>query len=285
MTPKSFLAGLPLTVATIAAGAGSALATQPEPWEMGFQPAASPIMERILHFNDHILIPIIVGIAVFVVGLLIVTLYRFRASANPTPSRTTHNTLLEFAWTVIPVVILVVIAIPSIRLLYYSDTTPEAGLTIKAIGHQWYWSYEYPDNGGFGFDAVMLEDDALPEGGYRLLETDNRVVVPVDTVVRVLITAEDVIHAWAVPAFGVKKDAVPGRTTEVWFQATREGTYYGQCSELCGVNHGFMPIAVDVVSAAEFAAWVAQAQARFGVPGGDASSVAGLGADEAAAAN
>jgi cytochrome c oxidase subunit 2 len=280
MTSRAFRTALWLIAAGLAGAPLGAVAAQPEPWQIGFQPAATPVMEHILAFNDLVL-PIILGIAIFVVALLFYTLFRFRASGNPTPSRTTHNTLLEFAWTVVPIIILVVIAIPSVRLLYFSDTSPEAGLTVKAIGHQWYWSYEYPDNGGFGFDAVMVEDDALPEGGARLLETDNRVVVPVNTVVRVLISSEDVIHAWAVPAFGVKKDAVPGRTTEIWFEATQEGTYYGQCSELCGVNHGFMPITVDVVSAAEFAAWVTQAQARFGVPA--EASVADIGAAEAAA--
>ncbi len=250
------------SVSGSAAWAAAAMASQPEAWEIGFQPAGSPVMERIVAFNDF-LFPIIVAIAAFVLALLVYVFWRFNARRNPTPSRVSHNTLLEVAWTAIPIVILVTIAVPSIRLLYYSDTTPEAALTIKATGHQWYWSYQYPDNGGFGFDSVLVEEENLQPGQLRLLETDNHVVVPVDTVVRVLIGSEDVIHAWAVPAFGVKRDAIPGRTTEIWFQALREGTYYGQCSELCGVNHGFMPITVDVVSEAAYATWVAESRVKF----------------------
>ncbi|MSP83923.1 MAG: cytochrome c oxidase subunit II [Alphaproteobacteria bacterium] len=262
MLSKPNRIGLALLAACFAAGTNAAEAAKPEPWQIGFQPAATPVMEEIIAFNDMVF-PIIVVIAAFVLALMIYVFVKFNARSNPTPSRVSHNTFLEFAWTVVPIIILVVIAIPSIRLLYYSDTTPEAGLTIKAIGHQWYWSYEYPDNGAFVFDSVMVEDDALQPGQLRLLETDNHVVVPVGTVVRVLISSEDVIHAWAIPAFGVKKDAVPGRTTEIWFQATLEGTYYGQCSELCGVNHGFMPITVDVVSPAAFQAWLTEAQTKF----------------------
>src|SRR5262249_35002847 len=169
---------------------------------------------------------------------------RFREKASPVPSRTTHNTLVEVVWTVVPVLILVVIAIPSLRILYYSDRVEKADMTIKAIGHQWYWSYEYPDQGSLTFDALLIPDKELKPGQLRLLETDKRVVLPVDTNISVLVTADDVIHSWAVPSFGVKRDAVPGRINETWIRIEREGTYYGQCSELCGKDHGFMPITV-----------------------------------------
>lgn len=250
-----------LAAALVVAAAG-AEAAQPHPWQFGLQPAASPVLHEINSFHNLLLI-IIFAIAVFVLALLIYVMVRFRASANPVPSRTSHNTLLEVAWTLIPVAILLVIAIPSFKLLYFSDVTRKAELTIKAIGHQWFWSYEYPDNGNFTFDATMVEAADLKPGQPRLLETDYRVVVPVDTNVRLLTTSVDVIHAWAMPAFGVKKDAVPGRLLETWFRAEREGVYYGQCSELCGTNHGFMPIAVEVVSKDAFAKWVVEAQKKF----------------------
>jgi len=246
-------------------GGGAVLAGQVHEWQTGFQEPATSIMAGIVDFN-RLLVPIIVVISLFVLALMAVVVFRFNARSNPKPSRTSHNTLLELAWTVIPIIILVVIAVPSVRLLYLQERIPEADMTIKAIGHQWYWSYEYPDHGGFAFDAVMKEQADLLADEPRLLATDNRIVLPVDTIVRVLITSEDVIHAWAVPAFGVKKDAVPGRTTQVWFKVDREGVYYGQCSELCGTNHGFMPIQVEVVSKEAFAAWVQQAQAAYGTP-------------------
>ena len=253
---------------------GAAQASQPTPWQLGFQPAASPTMERIDSFHD-LLMWIIVVITAFVMILLAIVIIRFNARANPTPSRTTHNTLLEVAWTVIPVVILVIIAIPSFKLLYFMDRTDEAEMTIKAIGHQWYWSYEYPDHDGLTFDSLMIEDEELQEGQPRLLATDTRVVLPVDTNIRLLITADDVLHAWAIPAFGVKMDAVPGKLNETWVRVDREGVYYGQCSELCGVNHGFMPIAVEVVSKEAFAIWVEQAKQEFASQGGGAGRDAG----------
>ena len=239
-----------------------AWAGEPTPWQMGLQPAATPLMQSIDSLHD-ILLVITTLITLFVLGLLLYVMWRFRESRNPTPTRTTHNTVVEVLWTVIPVVILVLIAIPSFKLLYYSDTIPEADLTVKAIGHQWYWSYEYPDHGDLTFDATILADDELKPGQPRLLSVDNRIVVPVDKVVRVQVTADDVLHAWAVPAFGVKVDGVPGRLNEVWFKAERTGVYYGQCSELCGVNHGFMPIRVDVVSEQEFNAWISWAKKEF----------------------
>jgi cytochrome c oxidase subunit 2 len=206
---------------------------------------------------------IITLISLFVLGLLAWVCVRFRASRSATPSRRTHHTLLEVAWTAVPVLILVVIAIPSFKLLYYADVVPESELTIKAIGHQWYWSYEYPDNGNFAFDAYLVADADLQPGQLRLLTTDNRVVLPVDTNVRVLITATDVLHSWAIPAFGVKMDAVPGRINETWLRIEEPGTYYGQCSELCGTYHAFMPIMIEAVSKDEFQAWTRQAQEQF----------------------
>ena len=234
-------------------------------WQLGLQAPVTPVMERITSFHD-ILLWIIIAISAFVLVLLLYVMWRFSEGRNPNPTRTTHNTTVEILWTVIPVIILVVIAVPSFKLLYLGDVVPKADLTIKAIGHQWYWAYEYPDNGNFTFDATMIEDEAelaKTKNKLRLLETDNSVVVPVDTTVRVIVTASDVLHAWAIPAFGVKLDAVPGRLNETWFKATKTGTYYGQCSELCGVRHGFMPIRVEVVSKEDYQAWVQKAQKEF----------------------
>ena len=243
-------------------GAGAA---QPEPWQIDFQTPATPMMERIYDMNV-LLTVIIVLITIFVLALLTYVVLKFREDRNPTPSKTTHNTLIEVIWTVVPIMILVLIAIPSFKLLYFNDVIPKADMTIKAIGHQWYWSYEYPDHGDISFDAIMLEEEELQPGQPRLLQTDTEVVVPVDTTVKVLVTASDVLHAWTIPAFGAKIDAVPGRINETWFKAMREGTYYGQCSELCGTNHGFMPITVRVVSRAEFDNWVAEQQAAMNPP-------------------
>ena len=199
----------------------------------------------------------------FVTGLLVYVMVRFRESRNPVPSKTAHNTTIEVLWTVLPVLILVGIAIPSFRLLYLQDRVENPEMTIKAIGRQWYWSYEYPDNGNFTFDAYMVKDADLKPGQMRLLEVDNAVVVPVDTNVRLYTTASDVLHAWTIPAFGIKVDAVTGRLNESWFRVTKPGTYYGQCSELCGVGHAFMPITVKAVSKEEFTQWVAEAQGKF----------------------
>ena len=237
--------------------AGTALAAQPEPWQMNFQPAATPVMEQITSFHN-LLLWIITGIALFVLLLLLWVFIRFNSRANPEPQKFSHNTLLEVLWTAIPIVILVAIAIPSLRLLYLQDQIPPADFTIKATGYQWYWSYEYPDHGIGEYFAAMIEEEDLQEGQPRLLATDNPVVVPVGATVRVIVTAADVLHNWAMPAFGVKMDAVPGRINETWFRAEGEGTYYGQCSELCGQRHAFMPIQVEVVSQAEFDAWVSE---------------------------
>ncbi|MEX0814405.1 MAG: cytochrome c oxidase subunit II [Dongiaceae bacterium] len=249
--------------ALAAAGlAATAFADQPRPWQLGLQDAATPVMERIVNFHDALLVVISV-ISAFVLALLLYVIFRFNERRNPTPSRTAHNTLIEVLWTALPVIILIGITIPSIRLIWYADRTQDADMTIKAIGHQWYWSYEYPDNGNFTFDALLVPDSDLQPGQLRLLETDNRIVLPIDTNIRLLVTATDVIHSWAIPAFGVKLDTVPGRVNETWMRITREGTYYGQCSELCGIGHGYMPIAVEAVSKPAFDAWVAEAQVKF----------------------
>lgn len=242
---------------------GLAASAQPEPWQLNFQDAATPLMEQITSFHDLLLV-IITVITLFVLVLLAIVIFRFNERANPNPSRTTHNTTIEVLWTVIPVVILVAIAVPSFKLLYKSDVIPKVDMTIKATGHQWYWNYEYVDHGNFSFDANMIATEDLKQGQLRLLETDNRVVVPVDAIVRVQVTAADVLHSWTVPAFGRKIDAVPGRLNEIWFGPVKnEGVYYGQCSELCGTRHGFMPITVEVVSKKKFDTWIEKARKEF----------------------
>jgi cytochrome c oxidase subunit 2 len=228
-------------------------------------------MDDIVWFHNDFLLWIITAIAVFVLVLLAIVVVRFNARAHPTPSRTTHNTLLELAWTLIPVLILLAIAVPSFKLLFFQLNTPPADLTVKVTGKQWFWSYSYPDNGKFEYDSLMLKDDERearhakdPKADVpRLLAVDNELVVPVNKVVRVLVTGADVIHSWSVPSFGVKIDAIPGRLNETWFKATREGMYYGQCSQLCGRDHAFMPIAVHVVSDQQFQAWLAEAKKKY----------------------
>jgi len=252
------------------AGAASFLAAtpvlaelgQPRPWQLGFQEAVTPIMHQITTFHDFLLILITV-ITLFVLALLVYVALKFNSRANPKPSRTTHNTTLEVLWTVVPIVILLVIAVPSFRLLFAQYDFPKADLTLKAIGNQWYWTYEYPDQDNLTFDAVLVEEADLKPGQPRLLTTDNEVVVPVNKNVHVLVTATDVLHNWTVPAFGVKVDAVPGRILRTWFRAEKTGTFYGQCSELCGTRHAFMPIKVRVVSDEEFASWLDEAKKKF----------------------
>jgi cytochrome c oxidase subunit 2 len=243
-------------------GAAFAGLGQATPWQIGLQESATPVMDDVITFHNYILW-FITGITMFVLALLVIVMVKFNAKAHPTPSRTTHNTLLEVLWTVIPVVILVAIALPSFRYLFIQLNTPPADLTIKATGVTWNWKYDYPDNGDFEFDSLMLPEKDLKPGQPRLLSVDNEMVVPVNKVVRMQVTGFDVIHSFTVPSFGIKIDAVPGRLNETWFKATREGWYYGQCSELCGKDHAFMPIAVRVVSEAEFAAWVEEAKKKF----------------------
>jgi cytochrome c oxidase subunit II len=261
-----------LTVAGLSlltSGAAFAEMGQPAPWEYRLQQAATPVMENIIWFHSWLL-TIITIITLFVLALLIIVVVKFNARANPVPSRTTHNTLIEVAWTLIPVLVLVGIAVPSCRLLFLELDVPKADLTIKATGKQWYWSYAYPDNGKFEFDSLLAQDKQP-----RLLGVDNEMVVPVNKVIRVQTTGADVIHSWAVPAFGVKMDAVPGRLNETWFKATKVGMFYGQCSELCGKDHAYMPIAVRVVSDQDFAAWVEDAKKKFAsAPGNTYASAA-----------
>jgi len=237
-------------------------ANQPKNWQLGFQDSASQSMTEIVSFHNNILLPIIVAISVFVLFLMIYVCIRFRASKNPNPSKTTHNVAVEVLWTLIPCLILIVMAVPSFKILYNQDTIPKADVTVKAVGYQWYWGYEYPDE-NIIFESYMIKEDELKENQPRLLTVDNEVVVPVNKVVKVLITANDVLHAWALPSFGVKRDAVPGRINETWFKAEKVGTYYGQCSELCGIQHAFMPITVRVVTDEEYAIWLAEAKMKF----------------------
>ena len=252
------LAGLPAMAGEVAG--------RPVDREMGFQRAVTEVMHDIV-WLDNFLLYIGGAIVLFVTLLMLFVIVRFNKRANPVPASFTHNAPLEIAWTAIPVLILVIIAIPSLRLLFLQLEVPEPDLTIKATGSQWYWTYEYPD-AGIEFDAVMLEKDELAEYGYTagdfLLATDTRVVVPVNAVVHVLVTGSDVIHSWAIPSFGSKIDAVPGRLNETWFRAEETGIFFGQCSELCGMNHSYMPIVVEVVSQEDYDAWVRTQQAMNG---------------------
>ena len=266
---------LGLTVAgaaLVTGGAAFAELGQPAPWQFNLQESGSPVMDNIAWFHNLLLVIIIV-ITLFVLALLVIVMIKFNAKANPTPSRTTHHTLLEVAWTLIPVLILMAIVIPSFRLLFLELDLPKADLTIKATGKQWYWSYAYPDNGKFEFDSLMAADKQP-----RLLGVDNEMVVPVNKVIRVQTTGAEVIHSFAVPSFGIKIDAIPGRLNETWFKATKVGMYYGQCSELCGKDHAFMPIAIRVVSDQEFATWVETAKKKYAT--NPANSFASAGAAE-----
>lgn len=251
---------------------------QPTPWGLGLQEHASPMKARMEWFHNHLLLPITVGICVLVLVLLVVVVVRFNAKSNPVPSKTTHNTLLEVVWTLVPVLILVVIVIPSMQMLYYVDRAHNPEMTLKVTGYQWYWGYEYPDHGGVNFFSNMVPTAELKEGQPRLLATDNEVVLPVDTDIQILITAADVLHSWAMPAFGVKMDAVPGQTNETWVRIEKEGTFYGQCSELCGVNHAFMPIQVRAVSKEEFAQWIASKGGTMPAPKAEGEAAADTGA-------
>ncbi len=262
---KLLLASLSIATSVIvwAGFVGRAVANGPKNWQLGFRAPASPTAEEIHWFNDVVLLPVIVAIVVFVTGLLIYVIWRFSEKRNPTPSKTTHNTAIEVLWTAVPVMILFVIAIPSFKLLYFADSIEEVEMTLKATGRQWYWNYQYPDHGGFEFDAYMVPDADLQEGQKRLLSTDNLVVLPVETNIRLLITASDVLHAFALPAMGIKLDAVPGQVNETWVRINQEGIYYGQCSELCGTGHSYMPITVKAVSKVEFERWITQAKEDF----------------------
>ena len=253
---KYFLTFIALFSAT------EALANQPKNWQLSFQDAASQSMREIVNFHDKLLLPIIIAISAFVLFLLVYACIRFSASRNPNPSKRTHNVAVEVLWTLIPCLILIVMAVPSFKILYKQDAIPKADVTVKAIGYQWYWGYEYPDE-NIIFESYMVADKDLKENQPRLLAVDNEVVVPVNKVIKVLITANDVLHAWALPSFGVKRDAVPGRINETWFKAEKVGTFYGQCSELCGIKHAFMPITVRVVSEEDYQEWLIGAKEKF----------------------
>ncbi len=256
----------PLLLALIAVGvpafAGVARAEEPRPWEIDMRPAATPVMERLEAFHNELLV-IIFLIALFVLGLLLYVMVRFSARRNPVPSRTSHNTVIELLWTIVPVLILVIIAIPSFKLMYYMDRASNAKMTVKVTGHQWYWSYAYPDAGGLSFDSNIVPDAKLKPGQPRLLTVNNPLVVPVNTTIRVLITGTDVMHSWFVPSFGVQEYAVVGRLNESWFRVERPGTYYGECNQLCGMNHAFMPIEIKAVSAEDFQRWLVAAKKKF----------------------
>jgi cytochrome c oxidase subunit II len=258
-------------LAVFAAGAGAATASagaawaglgQPSPWQMDFQESASPVMTQIASFH-FFLLWVIAAISAFVLGLLVIIIVRFNARANPVPSRTTHNTPIEIIWTIVPVIILAVIAVPSFRLLFVELAVPHPDLTVKATGKQWFWTYSYPDNGNFEFSSLMIPEKDLKPGQPRLLAVDNEMVAPVNKVVHVLVTGADVIHSFAVPSFGIRIDAIPGRMNDTWFKATTEGVFYGQCSELCGKDHSFMPIAIRVVSESDFNKWLDDAKKKY----------------------
>jgi cytochrome c oxidase subunit II len=273
LAPKKLIGFVTVCAVLLAsAGIGYAGLGQPSPWQLGAQIPASPVMEDIVWFHDFLLW-LIAAITLFVLILLVYVCVKFNAAANPVPSRTTHNTLVEVLWTVVPVLILVAIAVPSFRLLFFQLEPPPADLIIKATGKQWFWTYTYADQ-KIEFDSLMIQQKDLKQGQPRLLAVDNEIVVPVNKVVYIQTTASDVIHAFAVPSFGVMIDAVPGRLNQTWFKATREGVYYGQCRELCGKDHAFMPIQVRVASEADYNAWLAQAKQKFAIDGSRPANLA-----------
>jgi cytochrome c oxidase subunit II len=264
-TKKSFARAalvLSLAMVVIVSLAAMAWAEAPRPWEIGMQPPATPVKDRLNAFHNELLV-IIFLIAAFVMGLLIYVIVRFNHRRNPVPAHTSHNPVIEILWTVVPVMILVIIAIPSFKLMYYMDRVPTPDMTIKVTGHQWYWSYEYPDQKNLAFDSNVIQDADLKPGQKRLLDVDNPLVVPVHTNIRVLVTSTDVIHSWFIPPFGVQEYAIIGRLNESWFNVEREGTYYGQCNQICGVNHSFMPIKIVAMSKEDFQKWLAVAQKKF----------------------
>ena len=265
LTTKAPAGGLPTlalgVVGTLMAAPG-AEAAEPKPWQFGFQPSATEVMDRLSAFHDVLLV-IITLIAVFVLGLLVYVMWRFNQQRNPAPSRTSHNTVIEMLWTVVPVLILISIAIPSFKLMYYMDRVPNPEMTVKVTGHQWYWSYEYPDQGWLAFDSNIVPEDQLKAGQKRLLDVDNPLVVPADTIIRVQVTGTDVIHSWFVPSFGVQEYAIVGRLNESWMKIDHPGTYYGQCNQICGVNHAFMPIKVEAMPKDAFQRWLVDAKKKF----------------------
>src|SRR5271169_5343566 len=260
-TARAVLA-LMLGMIGVAAIASVTRAAEPRPWQFGMQPPATEVMDRLSAFHFALLI-IIFAIAIFVLALLVIAMWRFNHQRHPLPTRTSHNTVIEMLWTVVPVVILVGIAIPSFKLMYYMDRVPNPDMTIKVTGHQWYWSYEYPNQKGLAFDSNIIQQAALKPGQKRLLDVNNPLVVPIHANIRVLVTSTDVIHSWFIPSFGVQEYAVIGRVNESWFNVEREGTYYGECNQICGVNHAFMPIKIVAMSKDAFQRWLGEAQKKF----------------------
>lgn len=240
----------------------SVLASHPVPWQVHFQEPATEIMAELIKLHDFIML-FMIGIVFVVLALLIYVCVTFNKRSNPTPAKFSHNAPAEIIWTIIPVIILVIIAIPSFELLKKEEQEPEADMTIKVVGYQWYWHYNYVDHGGFEFDSYLIKDKDLKPGQKRLLEVDNRVVIPQGKTVRFLITAGDVLHSFTIPSMGFKKDAVPGKTNQVYAKVDKSGVYYGQCSELCGVDHGFMPIAIEVVPEEQFTKWIEDAKEKY----------------------
>jgi cytochrome c oxidase subunit 2 len=271
-TIRKLATGICAGLAAMLLGSG-AFADQPQPWQLGMQDPATPITERTHHFHNELLL-LIFAISLFVFGLLAYIMIKFNHRSHPVPTRTTHNPLIEFLWTVIPVLILVTIAIPSFKLMYYMDRVPDSKMTIKITGHQWYWEYNYPDQGNFSFNSNLIADKDLKPGDKRLLEVDNPLVIPVGTTIRVQVAGTDVIHSWFVPSFGVQEYAVVGRLNEAWMHVNQPGIYYGECNQICGVNHAFMPIKVVVMTQADFDKWLAQAKTAFAVPSEDTTKVA-----------
>jgi len=263
---KRLFALIPATALASVFANGAALAegyeARSQPWQLWFQPPMSPTAEMVYDLNVF-LMWIEGAIVLFVMGLMAYIFIKFNRKANPVPSKTTHNTLLEVVWTAVPILILVAIAVPSLKALYFSDRTQDAEMTLKVIGNQWFWSYEYPDHDDLAFDSVMIEEEELKKGQPRLLAVDNPVVLPANTNIRLLLSSNDVIHNWAVPSLSVKLDTTPGRVNETWTHINQPGDYYGMCSELCGVNHGFMPIHIRAVPKEEFAKWLVKAKEEF----------------------
>ncbi len=255
------MAAISSALLLMACTATAAMAQSPTPWEIGMQPGFSPVKRDIIAMHDLVLV-IITLITLFVAGLLAVVLYRFDAKRNPVPSRVSHNTLLEVTWTVVPILILVVIAIPSFRLMFYEDRTHDPDLTLKVTAHQWYWEYTYPDQGGLDIESRYIPDDQLKPGQKRMLEVDNPLVLPVGKNIRILETSSDVIHSFFIPSLGVQRYAIPGRLIETWVRIDKPGQYYGECNQVCGTNHSLMPISIRALSPEEFAVWAKQAKAQ-----------------------
>ncbi|MBS0638794.1 MAG: cytochrome c oxidase subunit II [Acetobacteraceae bacterium] len=254
---SALAAGFAATLLTVPCAMAQGVVGAPKGWEMGMQPAFGPLKERAIELHNLVLV-IITIITLFVGALLIWVMYRFNSRRNPNPSQNSHNTFLEIAWTVVPVLILVIIAIPSFRLIYFQDRTPDPDMTVKVTGHQWYWSYNYPDQGGFDLDSRYIMDDDLKPGQKRLLDVDNQMIIPVGKKVRILTASTDVIHSFFIPSLGLQRYAIPGRTIETWVEASVPGVFYGQCNQICGENHSRMPIAIKAVPQNEFDTWAQQ---------------------------